>query len=84
MQSLATEECLPELGKMFFQLSRLMRDTTAKGTGESIGRQITLETANQSRFEYQPAISKIGNGESRNGERGTGNGERGISKIGNI
>ena len=30
------------------------------------------------------AISKIGNGESRNGERGTGNGERGISKIGNI
>ena len=30
------------------------------------------------------AISKIGNGESRNGERETGNGERGISKIGNI
>ena len=30
------------------------------------------------------AISKIGNGESRNGERGTGNGEREISKIGNI
>ena len=37
------------------------------------------------------AISKIGNAESRNGERGmgngewgTGNGERGISKIGNI
>ena len=30
------------------------------------------------------AISKIENGESRNGERGTGNGERGISKIGNI
>ena len=37
------------------------------------------------------AISKIGNGESRNGERGTGNGERGtgngergISKIGNL
>ena len=32
----------------------------------------------------QAAISKIGNGESRNGERGTGNEERGISKIGNI
>ena len=30
------------------------------------------------------AISKMENGESRNGERGTGNGERGISKIGNL
>ena len=33
---------------------------------------------------FSRAISKIGNGESRKGERGTGNGERGISKIGNI
>ena len=34
-----------------------------------------------------PAISKTGNGERRNGERGTGNGESlkgGISKIGNL
>ena len=30
------------------------------------------------------AISKTGNGEWRNGEWGTGNGERGISKIGNL
>ena len=30
------------------------------------------------------AISKVGNGESENGERGTGNGERGISKRGNL
>ena len=30
------------------------------------------------------AISKIGNGEYRNGERGTGNGERGISTMGNL
>ena len=29
-------------------------------------------------------ISKLGNGEYRNGERGTGNGERGISKMGNL
>ena len=35
-------------------------------------------------YTVRSAISKIGNGESRNGERGTGNGERGISKIGNI
>ena len=30
------------------------------------------------------AISKTRNGEWRNGERGTGNGERGISKRGNL
>ena len=30
-----------------------------------------------SHSEQRRAISKIGNGESRNGERGTGNGERG-------
>ena len=35
-------------------------------------------------FLFFPAISKIGNGEYRNGERGTGNGERGISKRGNL
>ena len=32
----------------------------------------------------QMAISKTRNGEWRNGERGTGNGERGISKRGNL
>jgi len=35
-------------------------------------------------LEAKMAISKKGNGQWRNGERGMGNGERGISKIGNI
>ena len=45
-------------------------------------------------YHFQMTISKIGNGEYRNGERGTGNGERGtgngeslkggISKMGNL
>ena len=41
----------------------------------------------QSRRRQKLAISKTGNGEWRNGERGTGNGESlkgGISKIGNL
>ena len=45
---------------------------------EKIELHCTMETGRQ----LQSAISKIGNGESRNGE--PGNGERGISKIGNI
>ena len=45
---------------------------------------INLNFASDFFIRSNSAISKIGNGESRNGERGTGNGERGISKIGNI
>ena len=46
--------------------------------------ELTVDVYFWSEKHMLGAISKIGNGESRNGERGTGNGERGISKIGNL